>query len=200
MEKGKICLDRWSTISIVVLDWIWNSLPSLQKSGKTAFDPSKSCLTSHKSASTKRVIVIGKIMLFDQLRDLRLRVTFCVFDNLAVPLLIRTSFLNKFVKSNFLMKWLVVPIRSRPVPFIFRYMSAWDMMSIPHKESDAKTIPEDWKDCNVSTPLFRSSKYIATSSTIEPCVSVTTSNAVLSTGLVTPILGETEKSHRLLGL
>lgn len=65
---------------------------------------------SLKLASNEHVKAIGKIIPFVQLGDLHLCAHFGVMNNLAVPPLIGTSFINSFVKGKFHMEQRIISI------------------------------------------------------------------------------------------
>lgn len=69
-------------------------------------------------ASNNAVNFIREVMLFAQLLDLQLGAHFGVVDNLSVPLIIGTSFIDRFVNRMFPIKRHIVAIPSHPMAII----------------------------------------------------------------------------------
>lgn len=102
---------------------------------------------SFKSESNNPVDVIGNIMLFVQLGDLHVRVHIGVVDKLAFPLLVGTSFIDRFVQGIFPMERRVVPVRSGPLAIISEYTPPADPLTALHAELDTEN--------DIRTPIFR---------------------------------------------
>lgn len=109
---------------------------------------------SIKSAANTPVNVIGKIMLFLQLGDLHLRVNFSVADNLAVPLRITMSFIDRFVKGIFLMERRIIPIQSRLVAIISGHSFPSHPLAVQKNDSNAGTDTDFQQGNKARTPLF----------------------------------------------
>lgn len=133
--------------------------------------------TSLMSVSNSFGNVIVKFKLFIQLSDLHMRVHFGVVDTLAVPLLIRTSFVDRFDKEIFFMEWRIAPIPSLPVSFISEYTALLDLLAVLHSNSDAETIIDYRQDNNTRTPLSRFAKWITTLPNTEASIPVTNSSS-----------------------
>ena len=70
------------------------------------------------AATRQRIHVDGKILLTVRLGDLTARVYFGIVERLAVPLLLGTSFIDRFIDGVFPRTRQVVPIHSRPVAIV----------------------------------------------------------------------------------
>lgn len=68
-----------------------------------------------KIATNQRVEVIGRISLHVQIEEGHIRVTFGIFRNLAVPVLLGTSFINNFAKGIFPGEKKMIPFNSPTV-------------------------------------------------------------------------------------
>lgn len=77
---------------------------------------------SLKSAPNNLVDVSGKLMLLVQLSYLHVRVYFSVVEKLAVPLLVGTSFIDRFVWGIFPVEHRIVTIQAGPVAIISEYL------------------------------------------------------------------------------
>lgn len=134
---------------------------------------------SLQSESNNHVNVIDKIMLFVQLVSLHVRFHFGVVDNLALPLLIETQFIDMFVKEIIPMKRCIVPIQSRPEASVSEYTLPSDPPAVLKSHSDAGTDSEDQQDNNARTLIFRVAKCVAIRPNTEASVSVSTTRAGL---------------------
>lgn len=94
-----------------------------------------------KSASDGCVAVTGKVLLFIQLGNLQVLVHFGVVDNMAVPLLNSTLFIDRFVGVVFPMKRGIIPVRSRAVTIPAEYMPPSD--SLTTLRWDTKDVLQD---------------------------------------------------------
>lgn len=106
-------------------------------------------------------------MLFVQLRNLHVSVFFGVVDNLTVPPMVRTLFIDRYVKGIFPIERRIVPIQSYTVASISEYMPVLDLRAILQDASDAETITDDRQDNCKSTPVFRVERCVAVSPNTE---------------------------------
>lgn len=87
------------------------------------------------SAANHKVSVVGTIILHVTMGDARVTVVFRIARNLAVPVLIQTSFIDSFVKVSFSSEWKIV----RYLPRLVQNLSIKDMLKAPkQKEKDRK--------------------------------------------------------------
>lgn len=91
---------------------------------------------SLKSASDRPFQVICKITLFAQLGELPVRVCFDVVVNLALLLLVETTFIDRFVEGSFPMKRFKDSIWSRAVRTISEYNPPSDLQVVLHTNLD----------------------------------------------------------------
>lgn len=110
---------------------------------------------SLKSVSNSPVNVIRKGLLFVEQGDLHVHVHFAVVENLAVPLLTRTVFINRFAKGILPMERQIVPITSCQVGIISGFTPLSDLLAVLKSYSDAETKPDDQQDNNARTSPFR---------------------------------------------
>lgn len=94
-------------------------------------------------------------MTFVQLPDLQVRVHFCVVVNLFVPLLMVTSFMDRFIKGVFLMRQHIVFIWSRSFAIIWEYTTSLDPLAVLQNDSETGSDTEDGQDNKTRKPLFR---------------------------------------------
>lgn len=114
-------------------------------------------------------------MLFVQLGDLHVYIHVVVSNNLSVPLLVGTSFIDRFVKEIFPMKRRITPIQSHPLTIISEYAPRSDPMAASQTDSDAEIDTEGLYESNNKTLLFRVANCITTPPNIKASVSITTS-------------------------
>lgn len=75
----------------------------------------------YRSASNNHIIVCGKMLLFVRLGYLPVRVRFGIVENLALPVLIGTSYIDQFIKDIFPMKRMILPVHSGAVAILLAY-------------------------------------------------------------------------------
>lgn len=99
--------------------------------------------TTLQSASECLFQVLGRIMLKFQLGDLPVRVHFGFGDNLALLLLVETSFTVRFVKRILQMECCIVYIRFCLVPAISEYKLQYDPLTALKNDLDTEISTED---------------------------------------------------------
>lgn len=120
-----------------------------------------------------------RVILFFQLGDLHVRVHFGFVSNFAVRLLIRTFFIDSFVKGLFLVERRTVRIWPRPVAIFSESTPPSNPLAVSQTDSDAETSTDERQDNSERTPLFGVAKCVLILPNAEASVSVTTSSARL---------------------
>lgn len=70
---------------------------------------------SLRNATNQKLSAVEAVTLYIKISDSRIRVPFGFVRNLALKVLLETSFIGRFVKSIFRLKQNTVPYNSRPV-------------------------------------------------------------------------------------
>lgn len=78
----------------------------------------KLCLNS---GSNHPIHIEGIIKLVIRLSDLHASFTFGVFDHFVVPILLDTSYINRFITATLLLELLIVPVHLRLVAIFALY-------------------------------------------------------------------------------
>lgn len=132
---------------------------------------------SHESTSNHLVNVIGKIMDFVQLGDLHVRVHFSVVENLAVPLLMAASCIERFVSGMLPTERCIVPIRFRPVVAIPDQTAPSGQAAELQNKSDHVTDTDDQQNDNARTHLVEIAKGVGIPRSTAASLSVMSSSA-----------------------
>lgn len=93
-------------------------------------------------------------LLFVKLGNVHMQVLFGVVENLAVPLLVRTEFIERFVEWLLSIERRIVQTHSSPVPIISKYTALLNLLQLLHIDLDDETITKDGTGNNERTPLF----------------------------------------------
>lgn len=102
-------------------------------------------------------------MLFVYMGNLLVRAYFDVTSNLVVKLLIRTLFIDSFVKRIIRMERCIFPSRSQKIAIISEYRSLSELLAQVQNSSDAETITYDQQDNIERTPQVKFAKCVAIS-------------------------------------
>lgn len=132
---------------------------------------------SVKSTYDSPVHVICKILLFDDLSSLHVRVYFGVVENLLVTLLVRTLFINIFSRGAFGMERFIIPCTVCPIR---NYLRVHDIIGPPGYITDnsyTESNANDQLDKKARKPLFWVAKCLLNLLNREGPLPVTTSSA-----------------------
>lgn len=77
-----------------------------------------------RTATKEPISLRGKILLFISMNELSVRVLFGIVENLAIEVLLRTSFIDRYIRGNFPSERKVVPWNYSPVPILSRNNSS----------------------------------------------------------------------------
>lgn len=109
-----------------------------------------------RTVSDSPAQVIGKILLFVQLGNLHVRVHFDLLDNLALPLIFGTPFIDKFALGISLMERYIFPLQSRAVVIISEYTPLSDPLAVLQSDLDAEINTEDEQKKTMGRCCFES--------------------------------------------
>lgn len=73
-----------------------------------------------RTATKAPILLDGTILLFVKIGELRVRVWFGIVKNLAVDILLGTSFIDRYIQGIFLSERKILPWHSQPVPILSR--------------------------------------------------------------------------------
>lgn len=71
-----------------------------------------------QSATNQRDEAVGTVMLYIRVWEARVKVVFWIVKNLVVPVLLKTSFIDRFVEGILLLEKKIVPYSSQPISFL----------------------------------------------------------------------------------
>ena len=131
------------------------------------------------SASRNAMNLVGVLPLFIRMGDLKVRVWFGVVENLAVPVLLGTSYIDRFVQGIFPQERKVVPNDSRPVAILSSF-AVDPTTNMVIDEDEVLTVDENTIPNKVSRDvLIRVAKQTTLPPMSETIVTVTTKGAGL---------------------